>query len=170
MNIEQIDEFIYLKTKKTLDTFFDYLKPAFDIVKNHDTSLSSDKKNLIVKVYNNPENHELSFLSENENEIVKVYNKNNVLYQINSTSLIMELFLVLELFIKTELYKNNECFLYRALEKYPEAKKKEKELQEKMESEFEILKTKMATSLKKDNEKRYTSLANDFVASLFNIK
>jgi hypothetical protein len=172
MNTDQIDEFIYLKSKKALDSFFEYLKPAFDIVKNQELSLISENKNEIVKVYNENKdiNNELSFLSENENEIVKVYNKNNVLYQINSTSLILELFLVLELFIKTELYKNNECFLYRSLEKYPEEKKKEKEMQEKMEIELEKMKKKIATSMKNKNEERYNILINDFVASLFDVK
>ena len=101
MDINKIDDFIYLKTRKALDSFFDYLKPAFDIVKKQGLSLHSDS----------------------EKELLNDYNKDNLLYQINSTSLIIELFLVIELFIKTELFKSNECFLYRFLDKYPEEKK-----------------------------------------------
>jgi len=148
MDINKIDDFIYLKTRKALDAFFDYLKPAFDIVKNQGLSLHSDS----------------------EKELLKDYNKDNLLYQINSTSLIIELFLVIELFIKTELFKSNECFLYRFLEKYPEEKKKENELLEKRRNEFDQLKIKMAASMKNDNKERFNVLANEFVASIFDIR
>jgi hypothetical protein len=148
MDINKMDDFIYLKTKKVLDSFFDYLKPAFDIVKNQGVSLHSDS----------------------EKEILKDYNKDNLLYQINSTSLIMELFLVIELFIKTELFKSNECFLYRFLDKYPEEKKKENELLEKRNNEFDQLKIKMATSMKNGNMERYKNLINEFVVSIFDFR
>jgi len=148
MDITKIDEFIYLKTKKSMDLFFDYLKPAFDIVKNQG----------------------LLLFSESEKELLKNYNKGNILYQINSTSVIMELFLVIELFIKAELFKNNECFLYRFLDKYPEEKKKENEIQEKKLNDLEQLKSKLAASLDRKNHERSTKLINEFVISMFNIR
>lgn len=148
MDINKIDDFIYLKTRKVLGSFFDYLMPAFDIVRNQGLSLHSD----------------------GEKELLKNYNKDNLLYQINSTSLIIELFLVIELFIKTELFKSNECFLYRFLEKYPEEKKKENELLEKRNNEFDLLKIKMAASIKNDNKERFSVLVNEFVASVFDIR
>jgi hypothetical protein len=148
MNIAQIDEFIYLKAKRTLDLYFVYLKSAFDILKNQGLSLHSDS----------------------EKELLKDYNKDNLLYQINSTSLIIELFLVIELYIKTELFRSNECFLYRFLEKYPKEKNKENELLEKRNNEFNQFKIKMAASMKNDNQERFGALVQEFVVSLFDIR
>ena len=147
MDISKIDDFLYLKSKKALDSFFDYLMPAFNIVRTQELSLGSDS----------------------EKELLKDYNRENILYQINSTSLIMELFLVIELFIKTELFKSNECFLYRSLDKYPDEKIKEREMLEKRKNEFEKLKGKVSSSAG-TNEKRYKKLMDEYIATLFDIR
>jgi len=148
MNINKIDDFLYQKTKKALDLFFEYMKPAFDIIKEQG----------------------ITMFSENERELLTIYNKDDILYQINSTILIMELFLVIELYIKTELFKSNECFLYRCIDKYPEEKKKENELLDKKNKDFEQIKLKMVEAMKKKNNERYNTLVKEFVASIFDIK
>jgi len=148
MDINKIDDFLYMKTKKALDSFFEYMKPVINLLKEKG----------------------INYFSGNEKEILKDYNKENILYQINTTSLIMELFLVIELYVKTELFKINECFLYRSIDKYPEEKKKENALIEKKNKEFEILKENIATANEKENKDRLFNISLKFAEIVFDIR
>ena len=52
MDISKIDDSLYLKSKKALGSFLNYLMPAFNIVRTQGLSLGSDSEKELLKDYN----------------------------------------------------------------------------------------------------------------------
>lgn len=114
MNLEQIDEFIYVKVKSSLGRFLSYIQPGFELAKRED--LNQGNKEII--------------------ELFENYGKNVILYQVNATSLILDLFHSIELYFKSFLYEQGEYLVFKSIDSYP--KEKQKWMQERSDRDITI--------------------------------
>ena len=96
MKLNQIDEFLYLKTKISIRQFFDYLSIAFNYAREKKIQLNS------------PE----------EKEIITKFNRNEVAYQIHTSSLILNISHVIELLLKSILYRKGEHLVFESIDNY----------------------------------------------------
>jgi hypothetical protein len=137
MNLESIDEFLYLKGRETLKKFFLYIQPGLDL------SIKKDLDQTSIEII----------------EGFKRYHRDDILFQVNTSSLILDLFHIIELYLKSNLYKNGEHLIFHSIDEYPKEKKRwlerKQERENNIRKEFQTLIKSWA--VKKGNSKKGAS-------------
>lgn len=102
MNLETIDEFLFIKTKKTIDVYFLYMDRGIQII--------------------DPDTKEIP--KEREHLTHEYFGKKAIEYQVASTTFVSEVFHIVETYLKSNLLRNGEYLIYPSIDKYPEHKEK----------------------------------------------
>lgn len=102
MNLDTIDEFLFTKAKKTIDSYFLYMEKGFQIIDPETKEIPKEKEHLI---------HEY-------------FDKKAIEYQVTSTTFVSEIFHIVETYLKSNLLRSGEYLIYPSIDKYPENKEK----------------------------------------------
>ena len=148
MKTEQIDEFLFIKAKGALDRFFEYIQPGLDL---------SIRK-------------ELTQSSEEIIEGFKQYGKDVVLFQVNASSFILDIFHSIELYMKSVLFKNGEYLVFKSIDDYPKDKLKWIKRKKERQETIETLHKKMLLASEKGKEDRANKLAKELGPLMINEK
>ena len=102
MNLNTIDDFLYLKAKMAIDAYFLHLKKGFKLINLEDKEIPKEKEHLIKKYFG----------------------ANSIEYQVASTTFISEVFHIIETYLKSNLLRVGEYLIYPSIDRYPENKEK----------------------------------------------
>lgn len=145
MNLTTTDEFLYIKSKKTVENLFSYLKNGFDII-------DQEAKEIPV---------------EKEPDLHRYFDENNIEYQVICTTFISEIFHVIETYLKTILYEKGEYLIYPSIDKYPESKEKLVNYNVKLDKEISSFLHDLTKSIKNDKEDRIAHLTKQIGKILY---
>lgn len=145
MNLDTIDEFLFIKAKNTIDAYFLYMDKGFQIIDPEAKEIPKEKEHLI---------HEY-------------FGKKTIEYQVIATTFVSEVFHIVETYLKSNLLRSGEYLIYPSIDKYPEHKEKLEKFNQTEKKEITSFFTDFAKSVIHEKENRIQELSKKVGHLLF---
>lgn len=145
MNLETIDEFLFVKGKITIENYFNYLKKGLNYIKDNEIENNDEFKKIIDTYYSNK----------------------SIIYQVISTTFVNEVFHITETYLKSNLISSGEYLIYPSIDKYPENKEKLIRYNENQRKNISIILKSFTKAVLKNNNHRVKELSKDLGKKMF---
>lgn len=145
MNLENIDEFLFIKAKKTIDAYFLYMDNGFQIIDPKAKQIPNKREHLI---------HEY-------------FGRKAIEYQVVSTTFASEVFHIVETYLKSNLLRVGEYLLYPSIDRYPENKEKLEKFNQTEKNEITNILTGFAKAIVQKKENRIQELSKKIGHNMF---
>jgi len=145
MDLETIDDFLYTKSKYTIDNYFLYLNYGLELIDIKSRDIPK-KKNPLIEKY---------------------FGKKNIDYQVVCTTFINEVFHITESFLKSNLYRAGDYLIYPSMDKYPIHKLSLEKYNQDQHNEIQKVLAEHAKAVVKNKNDRIDSLSKKVGEALF---
>lgn len=146
MNLTSIDSFLFLKAQKTIDAYFDYLNKGFEIIDIEKKEIPKEKEHLIKEYFG----------------------RENIEYQVATTTFVSEVFHVIETYLKSNLLRVGDYLLYPSIDKYPESKEKLNSFNQTQKAEITKILIDFTQAISKKKENKMEEISKRIGHLLFN--
>lgn len=137
MNLDTIDEFLFIKAIKAIDAYFLYMDKGFQLIDSKAKEIPKEREHLT---------HEY-------------FGKKAIEYQVVATTFVSEVFHVVETYLKSNLLRSGEYLIYPSIDKYPEHKEKLEKFNETEKNEVTNVLVGFAKAIAHKKENRIQELS-----------